>query len=93
MKKEIAEAILEASETIGLNLEMREDYSGRGMYGDKTHAIVGDADEFRQATCYAAVMITQSEDEEDSQVTVDEYIEAMAKIRTDNMGRSDLVWY
>jgi len=36
MKLEHAQAIENAAESIGLDVELYEGYSGRGMYGEKT---------------------------------------------------------
>ena len=39
MDQKIAEAIVEACETEGVEASLRDDYSGRGMYGKTTHAV------------------------------------------------------
>jgi hypothetical protein len=96
MEKSIAKHIIAASETIGLGLELREDYSGRSMYGSETFAIVGDEREFRQAICYAAATIEDAEgtaEDPEDVFDLDQFCEEMASLRTDNMGRSSLVWY
>lgn len=41
MKQEIAQFIQEACDIAGVESRLREDYSGRGMYGKTTYAIVG----------------------------------------------------
>lgn len=43
MKIEIAKSIVEAAEDMGEELELRESYSGRGMYGKETAGIVFDS--------------------------------------------------
>lgn len=96
MEKAIAKHIIAAAEVIGLELELREDYSGRGMYGSETVAICGSDREFRQACCYAAGTIdSQPKNEEDSEdvFDLDQFCEEMASLRTDNMGMSSTVWY
>lgn len=42
MKQQIAEIIFEQLQGMMLDVDLRDDYSGRGMYGDQTHAISGD---------------------------------------------------
>jgi len=98
MEKVIAKRIIEASEVIGLDLELREDYSGRGSYGSETYAIVGDEKSFRQAICYAAgtldqVNLAEHPDGESETIDLDQFCEEMASLRTDNMGRYSMVWY
>jgi hypothetical protein len=91
----IAKAIATASEVIGLSLEHREDYSGRGMYGSDTHAIVGSQSDFMQACCYAAATIEPPTDDtpDDDIFDLDEFIQEIGCLRTDTMGRHDQVWY
>jgi len=43
MTKEMAEFLKEASENAGNECDIREDYSGRGMYGQTTHGVVVDS--------------------------------------------------
>lgn len=43
MTKEQAEFFKIAAEEVGLDIEVRDDYSGRGMYDKITHAIVTDS--------------------------------------------------
>ena len=96
MEKSIAKHIIAAAEVIGLELDLREDYSGRGMYGNETVAIVGGDREFRQAICYAAGTIdSQPKNEEDPEdvFDLDQFCEEVAGLRTDSMGRYNTVWY
>lgn len=100
MKQIVAEKILEAAEVIGLDLTLDTGYSGRGMYGKTTSSITGDQNDFMQALAYAAATVKEEEndpttyDEEgDPVITLDEFIEEIASMRSDNMGRSNLVWY
>lgn len=44
MEAQAAELLQEASNDL---LEVRSDYSGRGMYGDRTTALVGDNEDFK----------------------------------------------
>ena len=93
MEKAIAKHIIAAAEVIGLDLELREDYSGRGMYGDETPAIVGGEREFRQACCYAAGTIDSQPEDPEGGFDLDQFCEEVAGLRTDSVGRSSTVWY
>ena len=42
MDAPIAKALFEALEDQGCDVNYRDDYSGRGMYGQDTHAISGE---------------------------------------------------
>jgi hypothetical protein len=88
MNLEFATMIAEAAEKIDLDVELRTDYSGRGMYGARTAAL--DAPgmaEFAAAACEAAIGL--SLDGEDT----DDFIAAVRAVRTDNMGRDSIVIY
>lgn len=94
MKPAIAKAIIEASDTIGLSLELRKNYGGRGMYGGVTHAVVGKHSEFYQAIAYAAGTIQEPNEDEslDEVFDLDQFCDEMGSLRSDNMGY-DTVWY
>lgn len=94
MKQATAKAIIAASEVIGLSLVYLENYSGRGMYGNDTHAVIGNHSEFLQACCYAAATIEQTEDVPvEEAFDLDGFLDEVGSFRTDSMGRSDTVWY
>jgi hypothetical protein len=40
MKQEVAEYLVDACQFNGIDAEIREDYSGRGMFGKTTHGVV-----------------------------------------------------
>lgn len=42
MKKEVAEILFDLMQGACVECSMRDEYSGRGMYGETTHAISGD---------------------------------------------------
>ena len=44
MLKELAETIVSACEKEGFTAQLYIDYSGRGMYGDKTTGVVADSE-------------------------------------------------
>lgn len=56
MTKEQAEFFKNAAEEVGLEIEMRDGYSGRGMYGKTTFAVVTDSlsDLIPALLCHAA---------------------------------------
>lgn len=42
MQKELAELLVQIIENNGEEADLRDDYSGRGMYGDETYAVTCD---------------------------------------------------
>jgi hypothetical protein len=85
MIKELAEAIRDALEWDSLEAYVDEGYSGRGMYGAKTHAVVTDATfgQIVQAITGNAFLFVR---EEGGMITQDQ------TIRHDSMGKG-LVLY
>lgn len=97
MLKETAKYLKAAAEETGNDEYCRidEEYSGRGMYGDKTHAIIVDPKDIFELIAIAAVRVQEDEDSEEG---LDDYgheafVEDMRKLRQDNMGRDSLVFY
>lgn len=98
MKPEHAKLIEEAANMIGLDVEVHDDYSGRGMYGETTAALVGDMGDIM--ACVAQAMRDLVEDRDncsddaklEAMVDPDQFIDDLMKIRTDSMGRS-VVYY
>lgn len=96
MKQEYAERIAKQIEDNGEEASSRE-YSGRGMYGEKTHAVVCDLSTFIGAAVQvgidlaeeAEIATNQGEDGPDPE----DFVLEMGKIRTDSMGRSSIVVY
>lgn len=87
MEKKIAQKIVEAAEVIGLELQHDETYSGRGMYGNKTDAIIAESlGDLLQCVAYAAGTLEDRDD-------LDEFVGELSSICTDNMGRSAIVYY
>lgn len=104
MKPAIAKLIIEANNVIGLDLELRTDYIGRGMGHNETYAITGSFSDFLQACAYAAGTLELFSVDELSALLVgasidtpdfdlDMFCEELASIRQDQMGRYDQVWY
>lgn len=81
MKPWIAKRISEASH----NLELEDDYSGRGMFGDETSAVVGPLASF----AFAVAQVAWGLENESEQA---EFNAALLELRTDSMGR-EVVFY
>ena len=99
MDKKAAKRIVEAAEVIGLEVRHDEAYSGRGMYGSTTDAIVTESlCDLLQCVAYAAGELRDEENDgtrvgDDEYQTLDDFIRDLVPIRTDNMGRSATVYY
>ena len=92
MDANIAKKLADAHEELtgdDEGLTLREDYSGRGMYGEKTAGVVGNLSEFLVAIAY--VGITMGKDGIDENECY-EFVEAISKLETDNMGRQ-MIFY
>ena len=68
------------------DLEIRDDYSGRGMYGEETHGLVGDMDSFVEGLIETTIMAVEDED--------DELLDKLRRfrLRTDSMGL-EMIFY
>ena len=88
MLKETAIAIHEAAEEEGFEVDIRSDYSGRGMVGSQTYAIViGSHAELLTAVAAVGVQLEWGTSESEN------FIEDCKSFRFDNMGRDSLVAY
>jgi hypothetical protein len=65
--------------------EMREDYSGRGMYGASTHAVVFDS--FNDFLSAVGAIMQNCDEEECNKVGT-----AMHKVKTDSMGTGIVIY-
>lgn len=94
MRPIIAKLLVAASDEMGLGLELKSDYSGRGMYGSETYAVFGDPGEFMTCVAYAAGMLDTllGAMDTDDPTNLEDFVESISELRTDNMGRSYL-WY
>ena len=87
MKNEIAEKIAEAGADNGLEIRLMSDYSGRGMFGNVTSAlVVPDV-----ATFAAAVGLAASQMSLEGQ-QVHDLIEAVKEVQTDSLGHDMIVY-
>jgi len=85
MKAKTADALKEAADSMGIELQVRDDYSGRGMYGKTTHAVVGELNTIFQCIAFAASDIVDEDN-------LDDFTWEMGKLRRDSMG-FDIVIY
>lgn len=90
MKAESARAIVEAASVMGgMDVGMRPDYSGRGMYGSQTAAITCDSlGDFIKCVAYAGSMLEQEENE----LTVDDFVEDVGNVRIDQFGHGHVFY-
>lgn len=82
----IASAIVNCNDG---ELELMEAYSGRSMFGKVTAGVVGPKEQFTIGCMGLAFELGKENDEEMFMDLQD----AIKDIRTDNMGRSDLIFY
>jgi hypothetical protein len=96
MKKSTAELIVEASENIGgceypdMCLDVYEDYSGRGMFGSKTHGVTGKYHSFAAAVAEASANLVEDHGKDSTKWT--DFLEDLENLRTDSMGL-DSIFY
>jgi len=82
------ELLLEAGSAIGIDMEPRDDYSGRGMYGRTTSAIVVESlSDFLGAAVQAGVILGETRDPYAA-----EFIGDVQRARTDSMGRRTVLY-
>ncbi len=95
MTKELASFLSDAASHCGTELDIRDDYSGRGMFDKTTYAVVV------QNPCELMVNVIQYIKETLEDMSQDELAAAnfipdvsdMKYLRTDSMGRDSVVVY
>ena len=87
MKLETAKRIVEAAHEDGIDLHIREDYSGRSMYNKTTAGVVGTLPDFIQAVAAAAFAMGWEHDG-----AYDVMARELRNLRTDNMGHQTIVY-
>lgn len=99
MLLETAKLIVASAEDMGYEIELRESYSGRGMYGKTTVGIVCDSlGDFVGAVAQAAANLADAEtramhnDVESNGMSTDDFISDVSAISTDSMGRSMIIY-
>lgn len=90
MQQNTVELIASSAEALGVEIRVEDDYSGRGMYGKTTHAVVYSSLGDLLACCADAAMTATAEGEHEEVVAA--FIRDLKQIRTDNMGR-DMIAY
>lgn len=92
MKLKTAELIAQASEENGTDVTIYKDYSGRGMMGSKTTALVADSfQHLLMSVAQAAADLRQAENEEDQELTLEDFILDMPR-RSDSYGDSRIYY-
>lgn len=86
MRIDIAEEIISAARDMGTDINLHEDYSGRGMYGDTTAAISGDLNNIIAAVAMAASTL------QDNHRKLEDLVVAMQNISTDSYARQIIVY-
>jgi hypothetical protein len=89
MKVQVADLICKVLTREGVVHTRDSDYSGRGMMGDTTEAIIMGS---RDAFMYAAGIVSK-ELPRTNVMPLDEFKSHIDAIRVDNMGKSDVVIY
>lgn len=92
MKLTTAQALVEASMGSDHELDLYENYSGRGMYGESTAGVV--CDDFAAfATALAAMLQTIADDEPGlCDRFIEPIVDEMRKLRHDSMGRQTIFY-
>jgi hypothetical protein len=88
MEAKFAKMIVDNAMNCDVELELREDYSGRGMYGNSCAGIVGDPSDIM--LCVAMTAFDMGEDPEDEDF--EDFCDDIRTLRSDNMGR-DMIYY
>ena len=89
MDAETAKGIVDAADIEGIEIQLREDYSGRGMYGRTTSAIVVDSwgELLAGVARYAGDLDPIEQDEQ-----IERLCEELHTLRSDSMGRGFVVY-
>lgn len=87
MKKTTADLLVSAAEDNDIDLEVYDNYSGRGMYGTKTCGVVGNLRDL-----IASVAIASREFKDEESYSHEDFVDDLQNMRTDNLGR-DFIYY
>jgi hypothetical protein len=90
MKLEVAQKIVEAADMIGLDVQIREGYSGRGMFGKSTTGLVGSKTDIVRSIAKAAFEIGAYS--LDPGADFEEFYDEL-DLTWDNMGKDHLITY
>lgn len=90
MDLEAARALKKAADELEVELEIREGYSGRGMYGKETTAVVvGRVTDLISLATHAALSLEQG----GHSFRADSLVGLLSELSVDNMGRTDVIVY
>ena len=94
MKRETAELIKAAADEGGREVEVRDGYSGRGMYGKATCSVVGSRTDIQVSVLWAAYNLgVETASDPNDCPDFAEAMEDLEGLRWDQMGRDDEVCY
>lgn len=94
MNLQHAALIAEAAEELGLQVSVRQSYSGRGMYGRTTAAVVGSIPDILQAAVQAGVSLARDSYDggEPKDTFAEEFVQAVGGLSFDSMGRETVAY-
>ncbi len=94
MRSKTVAAIVAAAAEIGrFDIEERQEYSGRYMFGATTDAVVYDnTQSLLVCVAQAAVNLSQEDQDDEDQISVEEFLEDIKKARFDSMGHSNIIY-
>lgn len=95
MTKEFATFLSDAAEHCGTEISIRDDYSGRGMYGNTTYAVVVNnmSELLLNVVQYIKETLENMSQDELAAANFIPDVYDMGRLRTDNMGRDSVVVY
>ena len=99
MEASVAKCLEEAASEIGIDCKVDNLYSGRGMYGENTSAIIlYEKQTIYQVIAIAAVRVKEDEDTdrgEDAEdvLSHEDFVTALGNIRTDTIGQYGVIYY
>ena len=86
MNQQTAKAIFDAAMSTDLEVEIRDGYSGRGMFGRKTTAIIFDE------LADLLVPVAQAARDIPDEAEAEAFLLDVANLRFDNLGRSQIAY-
>ena len=90
MTHELAQRIFEAGDELGVEIQIRERYSGRHMYGETTTGIIySDNSALLQSFSYAAAKMIE---DRGYGKEFEEFMEAIPDLKYDSMGQSTIAY-
>ena len=90
MTHELAQRIFEAGDELGVEIQIRERYSGRHMYGDITTGIIySDNSALLQSVSYAAAKMMEDRGYGHE---FEEFMQAISNLKYDSMGKSTIAY-